>query len=396
MQKLLLAATLFSMTAFSQSWAQTWQAIDDPAELTALMSDTIMEATLKDGVRATAIYNSDGTGVLKAWGGTFKRPWEVKGNDQICITQQNDIVCYRIERNADNAAQIRAENLVTGEQIIVTVSSKGEPIQVESGNSNAGGAAKPSAEEIAAALANPNSPMATMTFKLQQRTFEGDLPNAGDQNSTTLLFQPALPFVVGDGQVFFRPALPIISGQPLFNGATGDFDEESGFGDLAFDLAYGETTETGVLWAAGIISSLPIGSDGLSSDLYTLGPEVLIGKITKKWVVGAFPNHQWDIGGSGKGDINLTTLQLFGTIIGKGGWTYGTSPIMSYDHNAEQWTIPINLNVGKTVIQANGRPWKLGFEVNYYTEKPDSFGPEWMVGFSIAPVIENPLAKWFK
>jgi hypothetical protein len=52
--------------------------------------------------------------------------------------------------------------------------------------------------------------------------------------------------------------------------------------------------------------------------------------------------------------------------------------------------------VGKTVIQANGRPWKLGLEVNYYTEKPDSFGPEWMVGFSIAPVIENPLAKWFK
>ena len=69
---------------------------------------------------------------------------------------------------------------------------------------------------------------------------------------------------------------------------------------------------------------------------------------------------------------------------------------MSYNHNTEKWTIPINLNVGKTVIQGNGQPWKLGFEVNYYTEKPDSFGPEWMVGISIAPVIENPLAKWFQ
>jgi hypothetical protein len=378
----------------TSSFAQSWQAIDDPAELTALMNGTVMEATLKDGVRATAKYNADGTGVLEAWGEKFKRSWEVK-NSQICITQQTAITCYRVEKSADNTLH-RAENLTTGEILEIAVSGNDSPTQIDSANKDEGGAAKPSAEEIAAALANPNTPMATITFKLQQRSFEGGLPNSNDQHSTTLLFQPGLPFVVGDGQVFFRPALPIIRGQPLFNDATGDFDEESGFGDLAFDLAYGKTTDTGVLWATGIIASLPIGSDGLTSDLYTLGPEVLIGKITKKWVVGAFPNHQWDIGGSGKGDINLTTLQLFGTIIGSGGWTYGSSPIMSYDHNAEQWTIPINLNVGKTVIQGNGRPWKLGFEVNYYTEKPDSFGPDWMVGFSIAPVIENPLAKWFQ
>ena len=39
-----------------------------------------------------------------------------------------------------------------------------------------------------------------------------------------------------------------------------------------------------------------------------------------------------------------------------------------------------------------GRPWKLGVEVNYYTEQPDAFGPDWMIGINIAPVVKNVFA----
>jgi hypothetical protein len=35
-------------------------------------------------------------------------------------------------------------------------------------------------------------------------------------------------------------------------------------------------------------------------------------------------------------------------------------------------------------------------EINYYIDQPDPFGPEWMIGISIAPVVENPMAGWFK
>jgi hypothetical protein len=38
----------------------------------------------------------------------------------------------------------------------------------------------------------------------------------------------------------------------------------------------------------------------------------------------------------------------------------------------------------------------MGGEINYYVEQPDAFGPEWMVSFSIAPVVVNVLADWFK
>lgn len=73
----------------------------------------------------------------------------------------------------------------------------------------------------------------------------------------------------------------------------------------------------------------------------------------------------------------------------------GTAPIMSFDYTSSEWTVPLNFTVGKTVI-LNERPWKLSFEINYYVEQPDSFGPKWMVGFNIAPVVENSLAKWFQ
>jgi len=254
-----------------------------------------------------------------------------------------------------------------------------------------------SADEIAKELANPNTPLASLNFKLQYRTFEGDLPKADDQESTTLLFQPVFPFPVANGDVvFFRPAIPLQFNQPVFHAGKMDFDDESGLGDITFDLAYGRTTKTGLLWAAGIVSTVPTATeDTLGADRWTLGPEFLIGKLTKTYVVGAFPSHQWDVGGSGDADISLTTIQLFISILPGGGWNVGTSPIMTYDWEGEEWTVPLNFNFGKTVIMG-GRPWKLSMELNYYVEHPDTFGPEWFIGLNVTPVVENVMATWFK
>lgn len=125
-----------------------------------------------------------------------------------------------------------------------------------------------SAEEIAQKLANPNTPLASLNFKLQYRTYEGDLPNADDQDSTTLLFQPSLPFPLANGDtIFFRPAIPLQFDQPVFKPGKLDFDSEFGMGDIAFDLAYGRTTDTGLILAGGIVSTLPTATkDELGAD----------------------------------------------------------------------------------------------------------------------------------
>lgn len=85
-------------------------------------------------------------------------------------------------------------------------------------------------------------------------------------------------------------------------------------------------------------------------------------------------------------------MQLFLNFLPGGGWTVGTTPIMNYDWVSHDWTIPVNLTVSKTTKWGK-TPVKLQLEVNYYVEQPDAFGPEWMVGLNITPVVPNFIEK---
>jgi hypothetical protein len=381
----------------SQLSAQSWEPYTGAKKLRQLMSNTVMEGALKKGVTSIARYNEDGSGELTAWGETLLRTWRVQGEDQVCINVGGSENCVTLEKASGMDDLYRATDIKSGEIVEFSVRNAGEPIAIDVDVGNAGGAAAPSAEEIAKSLANPNTPLASQTFKFQYRLFEGDLPDADDQSGTLVLYQPSFPFKLDNGAtVFFRPAFPLILDQPVYDGTEGDFDSVSGIGDIGFDLAYGRTTSTGLLWAVGVISTLPTASkDELGPDRWNLGPEFLIGKITSKYVVGALTTYQTDIGGSGDADISLTTLNAFATFLPGGGWNVGTAPIMSYDHENSQWTLPLNLSVGKTVIW-NGRPWKLGAEINYFVDQPDVFGPQWMFGINIAPVVENVFARMFQ
>lgn len=58
--------------------------------------------------------------------------------------------------------------------------------------------------------------------------------------------------------------------------AGGNVSTESGFGDMGMDFVFGRTTQSGLLTAFGMVAGIPIGSDGLSSDTWRLGPELFI------------------------------------------------------------------------------------------------------------------------
>ena len=254
-----------------------------------------------------------------------------------------------------------------------------------------------SAEEAAKELANPNTALATLNFKNQIHFFDGDLPDADNQVGYTLLFQPSFPFPLENGNtIFFRPGIPLHVNQPVFDLSSQSFDDEFGLGDIGFDLAYGRTTPSGEILAAGMAGTLPTAtSSGLGRGQLTLGPEVLVGVVRDWGVVVVIANHQWDIGGWGDLPVSLTTVQPVSTFLLGDGWTVGSAPIITYDWNADQWTVPLNLTVGKTAMLGSGT-WKFSIEINYYFEQPDSFGPEWMIGINISPVVENFLAGLFE
>lgn len=392
--KFMFAVGVFVIT--TNAIAQDWQPVTGAEEIGALFSDTTQTAELPGGGNAVAEYKADGTGVLRAWGEEFQRQWEVRDDREVCLGIGSETRCFTIELDAANPGSYRGTNAASGEIVEFTVA--GQEVTVSApASDDAGGAGKPSAEEIAAKLANPNSPMATLTTRLQYRQFAGDLPGASSQDGATIAFQPSFPFSLDNGDVFFfRPNIPIQMSSPIPTGVPGEYKDESGLGDIGFDLAYGRTTKTGMIYAVGAAALLPTATeDSLGLDRYALGPEFLIGKLSKKYVLGLFPSHVWDVGGSGDADISLTTITAFATYLPGGGWNVGSSPIMTYDHIEDQWNIPLNLSVGKTVIW-NERPWKLSVEFNYFVERSDTFGQDWFIGFNIAPVVENVMAKWFE
>ena len=387
-----LTAMLFS----SSAQAQTWEAIADAEALRALVSDAVFEGTLTTGAKAVTRYNADGTGVLTAWGETFERTWEIKGTDQICVTVGSKVDCLNIERNTEASNEYRATNVVTGESLVFTVTA-GAPTIVDSPTVDAGGPAKPSADEIAKSLANPNSPLASLTLKTQYTTFKGDLPNADDQDKVGLTFQPVLPFPLDNGdKVIFRPAVPVSFDQPVFEPSRSDFSDESGLGDIGFDLVYAGSAEGGIIWALGAVGSIPTATNSdLGSGLWTLGPDVFIGKLDKKYVAGLLTNHQWDVAGWGDGEVSSTLIQPISVYLPGGGWSVGSAPAITHNWETDDWTVPLNVNFSKTMT-IGGRPWKFGMEFNYYVEQPDAFGPEFLVEFKITPVVENVLASLFK
>lgn len=391
-----LCSFLIITSTSASAQSENWEAIEGAETLQNFISGLQAEATLPNGEVSSARYRADGTGTLTSWGATVPRTWLIKGDDQICITERRETLCYSFEKNGADPGLYRGREVKSGKvtefRVIEGRSiSKGDPKDI----GNEGGPAMPSADELAAELSNPNSSVASLNFKNQFRWFDGELSGADDQSSYTLLFQPILPFVLDSGdKVIWRPGVPLLVDQPQFDTIAGEFEGETGLGDIAFDLAYVPKRDDSLLVAYGLFSSLPTATNDLGSDRWTLGPEFLIGYISPKYVVGMLPSHQWDIAGSGDADINLTTITAFYTYLPGGGWSVGSGPIMSYDWNSDQWTIPLSLNAGKTVM-FGGRPWKVGAELNYYVEKSDAFGPEWMLGINIAPVVKNGMAKWF-
>jgi hypothetical protein len=225
-----------------------------------------------------------------------------------------------------------------------------------------------------------------------------------------LFFQPTLPFPLENGKtVWVRPGIPIVFDQPIYDEGSMRLGSADGLGDMTLDVQYGTILENGFLWSVGFSSLFPTASKNeLSSEQWALGPGFQLGYVKEKSIYAVFVNHQWDIAGDGKSSpelpylrassdesgISLTTIQPFGIFLPGEGWSFGSAPIMTYNHESEEWMVPLNLTLGKTVT-LNGRPWDFSVDINYYVERPDLIAPKWMVSFNVSPVVKNIFADWF-
>jgi len=255
-------------------------------------------------------------------------------------------------------------------------------------------------EAIARELQNPAGSLASLTFKNQIRWYQGDLPGADDESNYTLLFQPTFPFPIGTTasggkqNLFIRPAFPMQFDQPTF-GPSG-FKDVTAFGDIGFDIAYGVTQPNGFIFLGGLVGTLPTATDNrVSGRQFRLGPEAFIGQSTDWGLIGIFPQHQWNVTGWSDSQHSTSEVQvIFNVNLGEG-LVLSSQPMIFYDWVDNQWTVPVNAQVAKTVV-VGSIPVRFQLELDYFVEGPDAFREEWLLGINITPVVPNFINNWIR
>ena len=115
-----------------------------------------------------------------------------------------------------------------------------------------------------------------------------------------------------------------------------------------------------------------------------------------KWgVAGGVLSHQWDIGGSGTGEIDRTSMNYFYAFSLGGGWQVAAGPTITYDHTRasdDRWTLPLGIGLARTRV-LGGRPWKFQMQYWNYVKSPDALSTEHQFRLSISPVVSTPWNK---
>lgn len=278
---------------------------------------------------------------------------------------------------------------------------------------------------ISEQLVSPISSLFSFTTRYEFETFQGDLPESGGQDASQFQFTTSLPIRFDSGQILqVRLMVPMVMEQPNWvvyfddpiweldrdypdwllrqspqvTASTGEFVAGHGhLADIELDVAYGGTSDSGVITMFGLVATFPTSQDfSAGRDQYLLGPEIALGLDTDWGVAGGWLTHRVNVAGTEKSfDTNETLLKGFFAYGLENGWQLTSNPEIIYDWEADsgnEWVVPLTAGVSK--ITRWGRvPIRFELEFNAYIISPDRFGPEWLVSFSFTPVFRTPFGE---
>jgi hypothetical protein len=108
-----MVVVMLSAPALAQS-SKDWVDIKNAKELRALYSNKTFRGKGPDGTPFVGHYRSDGKGILIVGGQRTPRTWEVKGNDQVCVTDEKATNCWRAQRHKKNSNEIVLQHVTAG------------------------------------------------------------------------------------------------------------------------------------------------------------------------------------------------------------------------------------------------------------------------------------------
>jgi hypothetical protein len=239
-----------------------------------------------------------------------------------------------------------------------------------------GAAPEPSgSEELAKQLSNPIADLASIPF---QFNWNGGV---GPDHSLQLVLniQPVVPVSLSiRWNLVGRFILPMVS-QPA---ATPGDQPAFGFGDVVMSLFLSPNKQQGLVWGAGPVFGLPMGTDPrLGSGKWEVGPTAVVLWLGGPWTIGGLVNQLFSFAGVSdqpRDSVSQLFVQPF--------VAYSTPSAVTFTLMSEttiNWkaassqaaTVPIEALVSK-VTKLGPLPFSVQAGGGYFVDAPTG-GPEW-------------------
>ena len=254
--------------------------------------------------------------------------------------------------------------------------SLADPVVQEKAHAEA--AAGESEVELAKKLSNPVASLISVPL---QFNFDQGL-GTKDALRITLNVQPVIPITLNDEwNLIVRTILPVIYQESLANGISS----EAGLGDTvqSFFFSPKDPTADGWIWAVGPVFLWPTATDDLlGADKWGAGPTALLLKQQHGWTYGALANHIWSFAGDDDRQyVNATFLQPFVSYTWPTATTLTVNTESTFDWNAGEWTIPLNVAVAQLMKIGNQRV-QFAIGGKWFIESP-ALGADWGIRFTV-------------
>lgn len=263
------------------------------------------------------------------------------------------------------------------------------PASFDSDGSSAG-----NATDLAKKLQDPISDLIRVPFQNNMNFNVG--PHKGTQD--ILNIQPVIPIHINaDWNLITRTILPLVWNPSFSPARVPPF----GLSPTTFAAFLSPSkSNNDWIWGAGPIVELPtITNKNLGSNVWGLGPAIVVGKLAGPIVAGVLVNTVFSLGGtSGRGGTrySLTTINPFFNYNFGGGWFVGTVPIITanWDASGEKWTLPVGLQAGRLIKIAGKLPVNLLVGAYYNALRPPR-GGTWQLRTQITFIFySKPHVSW--